>query len=51
VERENEWLLVTVRSDGLDRNTMLVHLSDRIGALGGSLEVGRTTLRAKIPCA
>jgi signal transduction histidine kinase len=50
VDREGEHLLVTVEDDGSDRSSPLVHLADRIGALGGSLEVGRTTLRAAIPC-
>lgn len=51
VRREGERLVVTVRDDGTDRSSTLVHLADRIGALAGSLEVGRTTLRAEIPCA
>ena len=37
--------------DGSDRSSPLIHLADRIGALGGSLEVSQTTLRAEIPCA
>jgi hypothetical protein len=27
-----------------------VHLLDRVGALGGSLDSGANTLRAEIPC-
>jgi signal transduction histidine kinase len=50
VNREGERLLVTVEDDGSDRSSPLIHLADRIGALGGSLEVGQTTLRAAIPC-
>jgi len=42
--------LVTVEDDGSDRSSALIHLADRVGALGGSLEVGQTTLRAEIPC-
>lgn len=51
VRKEGGRLVVTVRDDGTDRSSTLVHLADRIGALGGSLDVGRTTLRAEIPCA
>lgn len=47
---ERERLLVTVEDDGSDRRSPLIHLADRIGALGGSLEVSQTTLRAAIPC-
>ncbi|HEV2711483.1 MAG TPA: histidine kinase [Gaiellaceae bacterium] len=50
VGREESRLIVTLRDDGADRTSPLVHLADRIGALGGSLEVGGTTLRAVVPC-
>jgi glucose-6-phosphate-specific signal transduction histidine kinase len=50
VDREGERLLVTIEDDGSDRSSPLIHLADRIGALGGSLEVSQTTLRAAIPC-
>jgi hypothetical protein len=29
----------------------MIHLSDRVGAVGGRLEVEPTALRAEIPCA
>jgi hypothetical protein len=29
----------------------MIHLADRIGAIGGSLAVEPTMLRAEIPCA
>jgi signal transduction histidine kinase len=51
VGREEQRLIVTLRDDGADRTSPLVHLADRVGALGGSLEVGKTTLRAVVPCA
>jgi len=51
VRREGNRLFVTVEDDGLDRDSQLLHLADRIGALGGSLEVAPTTVRAEIPCA
>ena len=49
--RDGGRLLVTVQDDGAKRSPELVHLADRIGALGGTLEAGPTTLRAEIPCA
>jgi len=51
VGREEGRVIVTLRDDGAARTSPLVHLADRIGALGGSLEVGETTLRAVVPCA
>ena len=51
VRREDSRLLVTVEDDGLERDSQLLHLADRIGALDGSLEVGPTRVRAEIPCA
>ena len=51
VHREGSRLFVTVEDDGLGRDSQLLHLTDRIGALGGSLEAGPTTVRVEIPCA
>jgi signal transduction histidine kinase len=51
VVREGELLVITAEDDGAPRGMHLVHLADRVGALGGSLEVGGTSLRAEIPCA
>jgi signal transduction histidine kinase len=51
VRREGDRLLVTTEDDGAPRSSRLLRLADRVGALGGSLEVGATTLRAEIPCA
>jgi hypothetical protein len=44
---------VITRTNGDDagRQARLLEIGDRIGALGGSLEVGPTTVRAVIPCA
>jgi signal transduction histidine kinase len=44
-------LVVTVSDDGDARARGLVHVADRVGAVGGELEVGRTGLKAEIPCA
>jgi len=43
-------LVVEVRDDGTPRNSSMTWPADRIGALGGSLDVGPTTLTAEIPC-
>jgi signal transduction histidine kinase len=51
VTRAGERLAVAVDDDGRGRSTSLGHVADRIGALGGSVELGPTTLRASIPCA
>jgi signal transduction histidine kinase len=51
VTRAGERLVVAVDDDGGERRASLGHVADRIGALGGSVELGPTTLRASIPCA
>ena len=51
IVRDGGLLVVTATDDGVARSSRLVHLTDRIGALGGSLEIGPTTLLAEIPCA
>ena len=50
VRRDDEHLVVTIEDDGARRSGGLLHLADRVGALGGALEVGDTTLRAELPC-
>src|SRR6266511_1880146 len=49
--RAADRLVVTARDDGAAREAALLHLADRIGALGGFVDIGPTTLRAEIPCA
>ena len=50
--RERDGLLVVVaRDDGRRRGPCPIELGDRVGALGGSVEVDATTLRVEIPCA
>jgi signal transduction histidine kinase len=44
-------LVITAEDDGTPRATLLVHVADRVGALGGVLELEPTLLRAEIPCA
>ncbi len=50
VRRDADRLVVDIEDDGAPRRARLVHLLDRVGALGGSLDVGDTSLRAEIPC-
>jgi signal transduction histidine kinase len=44
-------LVVSVGDDGAGRDEPLVHVADRVGALGGSVEFGVNTIRAELPCA
>jgi signal transduction histidine kinase len=44
-------LVVEVEDDGSERTASLIHLADRVGAVGGRLHVEPTKLRAEIPCA
>ena len=51
IERAGERLLVAVGDDGRQGRTSLEHVADRVGALGGSVDVEPNTVRASIPCA
>jgi signal transduction histidine kinase len=50
MRREGSQLVIAVGDDGVARSSELVHVADRVGALGGTLDVEPTTLRAVIPC-
>ena len=50
VAREDGRLVVEARDDGRGARAPLVHVADRIGALGGVLEIQPGRLRAEIPC-
>jgi signal transduction histidine kinase len=50
VVREDAELVVQVRDDGAAGTSALLHIADRVGALGGSLEVRPHSVRAVIPC-
>ena len=50
VGQDRERLVVATDDDGAPRSAGLVHLADRVGALGGSLAAGDTKLRAEMPC-
>jgi signal transduction histidine kinase len=43
-------LSITAEDEGRARTYGLPHLADRVGALGGTLELGDRILRAEIPC-
>jgi signal transduction histidine kinase len=44
-------LAVTVEDNGTGRDSPMVTLADRVGALGGNLLIMETVCRAEIPCA
>jgi len=50
VEGGPERLTIVVRDDGAPRAAPLVHLVDRVGALGGSVDATPMSLRVEIPC-
>jgi signal transduction histidine kinase len=49
--RTSDALVVVVEDDGMRRNGGLVHVADRVGALGGRLALAPTRVEAEIPCA
>ena len=44
-------LLLAVADDGFARTSTMVRSADRVGALGGTVELGPGILRAELPCA
>jgi signal transduction histidine kinase len=48
--RDDERLVVEVEDDGSERASAMVHLADRVGAVGGRLELEPARLRAEFPC-
>jgi len=42
--------VVTAEDDGAPRADRLLHVVDRVGALGGDVHVTARRLRAEIPC-
>lgn len=48
--RDHKQLVVIVEDDGSERTSAMVRPADRVGAVGGRLEVGPVTVRAEIPC-
>ena len=51
VEEDAGHVVVALHDDGSERDpAQLVHLVDRVGALGGRMHAGTAALRAEIPC-
>jgi signal transduction histidine kinase len=50
VTRRSDQLVLVAEDDGRARAAPLVHLADRVGALGGRLEAGSTVIRVELPC-
>ena len=48
--RDDDRLVIAVEDDGSERTSAMVQLTDRVGALGGTLKVGSTSVQAAIPC-
>jgi signal transduction histidine kinase len=48
--RDDDRIVLEAADDGSARTSLMVHLADRVGALGGSLEVTPMTVRAEVPC-
>jgi signal transduction histidine kinase len=48
--RDDDRLVLDAADDGSARTSLMVHLADRVGALGGSLEVAPMRVRADVPC-
>jgi signal transduction histidine kinase len=51
VTHEGGQLVVTVEDNGTGRDAPMIALTDRVGALGGSLFMKEAVCRAEIPCA
>ena len=51
VAQKDSSLIVSTEDDGPPRVDSLERLSDRVGALGGRVELGERTVHAEIPCA
>ncbi len=43
-------LSISVEDNGMSRNSSMIHAADRVGAVGGTLSVQPTSLRAEFPC-
>jgi signal transduction histidine kinase len=50
IAHEGGRLVVTVEDNGTGRASPMVTLTDRVGALGGTLFIKETVCRAEIPC-
>lgn len=50
IDREGDRLVIAFRDDGAPRTSAMVHVADRVGALGGDVRLGPHVLHAEIPC-
>lgn len=50
IREDQRRLMVDVEDDGVERNSNLMGVVDRVGALSGTVAVGPRSLRAEIPC-
>jgi signal transduction histidine kinase len=50
VRNAERYVTLSVVDDGRPRSSTLIHVSDRIGALGGEVVVADQSLRAEVPC-
>ena len=48
--QEDNELVITVTDDGSPRSAPPIEISDRVGAVGGSVDVHSSSLRARLPC-
>jgi glucose-6-phosphate-specific signal transduction histidine kinase len=48
--RDDDRLVLDAEDNGSARTSLMVHLADRVGALGGSLDVAPMRVRAEVPC-
>lgn len=47
---DGSWMVVEVTDDGLKRRNPMIHLADRVGALGGRFVAEPQRVRAELPC-
>ena len=50
-DHDGDQLRILIEDDGVERTSSMIQAVDRVGSLGGTLEVGPRVLRGEIPCA
>ncbi len=50
-DHDGDQLTIVIEDDGVERISSMIQAADRVGSLGGTLEVASRVLRAEIPCA
>ena len=51
LSRQHDALVIDLTHDGSDGTPDLVHVADRVGAVGGRLHIAPNRITAEIPCA